>query len=171
MIEFKPVTIENFLDIIDLKVEKTQEEYVYGNLFLLAQSKVQQECIPLAIYSNDLLVGFLMYGIDRGDNNYWIYHLMIDKKHQGKGYGQEALEKIITMIKEQIKENNKTNKILLMVNKEDKNAIKIYEKNGFVFNGKKFGEASDAIVLYKEHYSRLAAQGIKVKEYIMELIY
>jgi diamine N-acetyltransferase len=53
---------------------------------------------------------------------------MIDQKHQGKGYGKGALEKLkeIGMSDENIK------KITLSTNPENENGIRIYEKFGFV---------------------------------------
>ncbi|WP_339159789.1 GNAT family N-acetyltransferase [Paenibacillus sp. FSL W8-0186] len=51
-----------------------------------------------AIYSEEILVGFLVFCLnpDMDDNywddNYWIPAIMIDDKHQGKGYGKAAME-------------------------------------------------------------------------------
>jgi len=51
--------------------------------------------VPLAIYADDHVVGFTMYGLDPDDGKYWIYRLMIDVDHQGKGYGKAALKELI----------------------------------------------------------------------------
>ena len=68
-------------------------------------AKIQPELIPLAIYNGDVLVGFTMYCIDISDE-YWIYHLMIDRKFQRMGYGEAAVKCLISIIK-QDKEHDK----------------------------------------------------------------
>lgn len=52
MIIFKNITRDNFWDCIGLSVEKEQEDFVTTNAVSIAQSKVQPECIPLAIYDD-----------------------------------------------------------------------------------------------------------------------
>lgn len=41
------------------------------------------------------MVGFTLYGIDDEDQQYWMYRLMIDEKHQGKGFGTQAVRLVI----------------------------------------------------------------------------
>ena len=89
MVSLKEVNVDNFWDVIELKVDEKQTDFVLDNSISIAQSKVQSECIPMAIYNEETIVGFLMYCIDRDDGNYWIYRFMIDKKHQRKGYGKK----------------------------------------------------------------------------------
>jgi diamine N-acetyltransferase len=155
MIVLKPVTMENFWDVITLKIHKNQEQYIPDNIFLIAQSKIQPVCIPLAIYNDDTIVGFLMYGLDE---NYWIYILMIDNKYQGKGYAKEALKTILR----EIKKDKNNHKVLLAVNKGNIGAIKLYEHFGFTFNGKRLDENMWAVKVY---------QKLLNEEYIMELQY
>ena len=49
-----------------------------------------------AIYEDDEMVGFVMYGIDEGE--LWIMRYMIDYRHQGKGLGKLALGLIVDEI-------------------------------------------------------------------------
>ena len=100
MITLKEITKDNFWDCIELTVSKDQEDFVTSNAISIAQSKVQPECIPLAIYHHDIMVGFVMYCLDVDDNEYWIYRFMIDEKYQNMGYGTQALEQVIERIKE-----------------------------------------------------------------------
>ena len=85
--------------MIKLGVTDEQKGFVATNLFSIAQAKAFPECICLAIYFDDILVGFTMYCIDIEDDEYWIYRLMIDAKYQSKGYGKAAMEKLIDTIK------------------------------------------------------------------------
>ncbi|MEG0772830.1 GNAT family N-acetyltransferase [Clostridium sp.] len=135
MILFKEITRENFWDCIELTVAEQQVDFVTSNAVSIAQSKFQPECIPLAIFDEDTMIGFLMYCIDEDDSEYWIYRMMIDKKYQSKGYGKKALEKLLEIIKQ----DNSRNKIFLGVHKESTFAVKLYKSFGFEFNGQVFG--------------------------------
>ncbi|MEK4630422.1 GNAT family N-acetyltransferase [Solibacillus sp. FSL R7-0682] len=100
MIEFREIDRHNFFEVIDLTVEEEQKTFIATNLFSLAQAKAYPECICIAIYYEDSLVGFAMYCIDAEDHEYWIYRFMIDKRYQGKGFGKAAMKKLIDRIKE-----------------------------------------------------------------------
>lgn len=135
MILLKEITRDNFWDCINLAVTKEQEDFVTSNAVSIAQSKVQPECIPLAVYHNDEIVGFVMYCIDEDDGEYWIYRMMIDKNYQSKGYGRETLKKLL----ETIKQDKNHNKIFLGVHIESKSAVKLYKGFDFEFNSQIFG--------------------------------
>ena len=128
MIEFKEITRENFNSVIKLTVFDEQKDFVADNCYSLAQAKAQPECVPLAICNDDELVGFIMYCMDVKDKEYWIYRLMIDKKHQKKGYGRSAMQKIISLL-QQDKEHSK-----VYISFEPKNDVakNLYESLGFI---------------------------------------
>ncbi|MFD1019526.1 GNAT family N-acetyltransferase [Thalassobacillus hwangdonensis] len=144
MIELKPIDRHNFFDVIDLKVAEDQKAFVASNVFSLAQAKVYPECICLGIYHEDEIVGFTMYCMDADDNEYWIYRLMVDEKHQGKGYGLAAMEKLIELIKQ----DTSHNVIYLSFEPENTQAKKLYEKLGFEADGR----VIDGEVVYKLTY-------------------
>lgn len=135
MISLKEITKENFWDAVSIEVAKEQVDFVTPNAVSIAQSKVQPECIPLAVYDDDLMVGFVMYCIDEDDGEYWIYRMMIDKNYQSKGYGKKSMELLL----EKIKQDESRNKIFLGVHRESIAAVKLYESFGFKFNGQVFG--------------------------------
>ena len=139
-ITLREVDIDNFHDVIALHVDK----HCASNEYSLAQAKVQPECIPMAIYNDETIVGFLMYCIDRDDGNYWIYRLMIDEKYQKNGYGRKALEIII----EKIKQKKTHNRINISTEPENVIAIKLYKELGFYETGDFVG---DEIILALEY--------------------
>ena len=49
----------------------------------------------MAIYWNELVVGFLLLEIDKDEAEYFIWRIMIGQQYQGKGYGRKALEALI----------------------------------------------------------------------------
>ncbi|MGU3470746.1 GNAT family N-acetyltransferase [Paenibacillus sp. D51F] len=144
MIELKEIDRNNFFDVIKLRVADEQSEFVATNLFSLAQAKAFPECVCLAIYHDDVLVGFTMYCIDEEDHEYWIYRLMIDTKHQSRGYGKVAMEMLI----ERIKEDTQHRVIYISFEPENVWAKQLYEKLGFELDGR----VIDGEVVYKLEY-------------------
>ncbi|MEF2965841.1 GNAT family N-acetyltransferase [Paenibacillus sp. M1] len=144
MIALREVDRNNFFEVIKLGVADEQKGFVATNLFSLAQAKAFPECVCLAIYHDDVLVGFTMYCIDAEDQEYWIYRLMIDAEHQSKGYGKAAMEALIDLIKE----DTRHRVIYISFEPENVLAKHLYEKLGFQPDGR----VIDGEVVYKfEH--------------------
>ena len=95
MLEFREIDRHNFRDILKLSTTESQKFFVATNAYSLSQAYAQPECVPLALYEGDTPVGFTMYGLDVEDTEYWIYRLMIDQRHQSKGYGRQALAMVL----------------------------------------------------------------------------
>lgn len=144
MIQFKEIDRDNFFDVIELRVSEKQKSFIAPNVFSLAQAKAFPECICLAIYHNDTLVGFTMYCMDFEDKEYWIYRLMIDAKFQGKGYGRAAMEKLI----HHIKQDKEHQVIYISFEPENSGARHLYEKLGFEPDGR----VIDGEIVYKLVY-------------------
>ncbi len=144
MIALKEIDRNNFFDVIKLSVGEEQKEFVATNVFSLAQAKAFPECVCSAIYYDDILVGFTMYCMDADDHEYWIYRLMIDAKHQSKGYGKAAMEMLI----EKIKEDTQHRVIYISFEPENIRAKQLYEKLGFEADGR----VIDGEVVYKLEY-------------------
>jgi diamine N-acetyltransferase len=86
-VSLRPLTKENWIESIRLNVSDEQKGYVASNLFSIAETRFEPTCVPLAIYADEVMVGFLMY--DASD--YYIVRFMIDARYQGKGYGRAAM--------------------------------------------------------------------------------
>lgn len=147
-IGLKPITKDNYKECVGLEVEKDQKSFVASNSWSLLEANYEEgEFFPLAIYNEDIMVGFLMFSYFMADEDYpvdswWFQRLMIDKNHQNKGYGKLALAKSIELMK------NKLGPIELRISAVPENtiAIRMYEEYEF----KKTGElACDEIVLLK----------------------
>ena len=136
MIKLEKVTKENYWEVVNLSVSPSQEDYVVSNAISIGQSKVQDECIPVAIYKENLLIGFAMYCIDTDDDQYWIYRIMIDQKYQSKGFGKEAFGILL----QKIKADKTKNVIYLGVHRKSEVAVCLYESYGFAFEGQVFGD-------------------------------
>lgn len=102
----RDVTKENWQACVWLKLAPEQEPFVQSNAYSLAESKFMPTFVPQAIYTRDeasgaeTLVGFVMYGyFPEGEapfgQRHWIFRLMIDRDHQGRGYGTAALRIVL----------------------------------------------------------------------------
>ncbi len=89
-ITLREITPQNFQQCIDLKVADGQENFVAANLMSIAQAKIYPTANPLAVYHKDEMVGFVMFGFDPDEGQYYLVRLMIDAQHQGKGFGKAA---------------------------------------------------------------------------------
>ena len=132
MLRLKEIDRYNFADIIALSTAPEQAHFMVTNAFSLAQAGVQPECLPLAVYEGNDPVGFLMYGMDPDDREYWIYRLMIDYRYQSEGYGRDALN----MLLERIQADREHHTVFISTHPDNKNAQLLYEGAGFVRDGR-----------------------------------
>ncbi len=100
-ISLQPITRDNFRACVRLKVAEQQQNFVADNITSIAQAYVEPSWTPLAIYADDTLVGFAMYGRDTDTGFDWIIRLMIDAQQQGKGYGRLAMHALLARIQAQ----------------------------------------------------------------------
>ncbi|WP_097015094.1 GNAT family N-acetyltransferase [Anaerocolumna aminovalerica] len=107
------------------------EEFVASNAYSILQSIYEDEWKIKAIEHEGELIGFAMYGFCEERNFYELCRFMIDRKHQGKGYGNQALSLIV----EEIKNKYNCNEIYLSTDPENIKAKHLYEKFGFVSTG------------------------------------
>ena len=102
MIKLEEITADNLEDVLKLKVSKNQENFVSTTAYSLAQAYVYREnAYPFAIYADDTLVGFIMFGFYELRNQYTLCKFLIDEKYQNKGYGKIALLLGIEYMKKQ----------------------------------------------------------------------
>lgn len=112
MIEFRKISGDNIDEVIALEVEENQKDFIETtNLRSFADAHMLNAdgipATPIAIYADGIAVGFLMYIYDTLDHEsfenegfygkkcYFIWHIMIEKSYQGKGYGKIAFEKML----------------------------------------------------------------------------
>ena len=127
-IELKPVSIENWYDCTKLNVKKEQNSvFPAPVVYWIAESKFVHDFELRAIYSQDLLVGFIAFcKTPDDDGNHWIPALMIDENHQGKGFGKKAMEKLIDLMSQ-----NGCNKLMIGHRPDNLIAGNLYESLGF----------------------------------------
>ncbi|NFR38994.1 GNAT family N-acetyltransferase [Clostridium botulinum] len=143
-LHLEEVTIKNWRSIAALKANENQQNFIESNAYSLAEWKFVPDFHPKAIYDNNKLIGFAMYGYFKKETRIWLDRFMIDYKYQNKGYGKSSLELLISVMINEYK----CNKIYLSTFKDNIGAIKLYEKFGFEFNGE-FDENGELIMVLK----------------------
>ncbi len=134
MIELKAITEDNFLDAFHLRLAPGQEAYVSHPIRSLAQAYVyRNQCQPFGIYAEGKMVGYVMVIYDYDIPEYDIWHMMIDESMQGRGYGSEALDRVIDYIR--TKPFGDSDRVALTCNIDNTVARKLYENKGFSVTG------------------------------------
>ncbi|MBQ9464534.1 MAG: GNAT family N-acetyltransferase [Lachnospiraceae bacterium] len=145
MTELKPITEENFIDAFNLKLAPGQEEFVSHPVRSLAQAYVYREqCQPFGIYADEKMVGYVMVIYDYDIPEYDIWHMMIDESMQGRGFGGEALDRVIGYIR--TKPFGSSDRVALTCHKDNAAARKLYESRGFAANGVEYDEEIEMVL-------------------------
>lgn len=134
-LHFKSVNKNNRKQIELLSVAKNQAGFVESVTECLEDAKNDKSYEPVGIYDGNTLIGFAMYGLftdTTPSGEVWLDRLLIDEHFQSKGYGKNAILKLLKMLKDKYKRKE----VYLSVYDNNVNAIKLYKKIGFKFNGK-----------------------------------
>lgn len=133
-VTLKCITEDNFLDAFHLKLRKDQEEFVSHPIRSLAQAYVYwNQCQPFGIYQDEEMVGYVMVIYDYDVPEYDIWHMMIDEARQGRGYGKEALKRVLEYIA--TKPFGESNRVVLTCNQQNIPGLRLYRSLGFQETG------------------------------------
>jgi diamine N-acetyltransferase len=97
-VSLRDVTLENARECIRLKVAPGQERFVAANAASLVQSKFETYWLTKAVYNDEEMVGFVMYGYE-ADFGWFVTRVMVDVRYQGRGFGRAAMQRIIEHVK------------------------------------------------------------------------
>jgi diamine N-acetyltransferase len=131
-INLQEITEDNLVPVLKLAVHKDQERFVSVNSVSVAQAHFHPTAWFRAIYAGDKPVGFVMLDIDPLKEVYYLWRFMIDVRHQGKGYGAQAISLIIDHIR---KNYPAAKAITLSYVPADGSAEPFYRKFGFLPTG------------------------------------
>ena len=136
MSEIRPVTKDNWKDLIRLKVREDQTHFVAPNLYSIAEGQFGDDyeghwdLHPFGIYDDGgTPVGFLMYGFnfEHPKQQAFIIRLMVDEKYQGKGFGRFGLQKML----ENFRADERIQTVRISYEPENESARKLYASLGF----------------------------------------
>ena len=135
LIALQKVDESNFTACFALKLHGWQEEFVSHPIRSLAQAYVYyKQCTPFAVCLGGEVVGYVMVIYDYDEETYNIWHLMIDRRRQGKGLGRAAMELALEYIR--TKPFGPSNHVLLTVNPQNSAACALYRTLGFTETGR-----------------------------------
>lgn len=143
MIIFKEITNANIWKVCLLEPFENQKDFVAENMQSLAEAYATRNegnnALPLAVYNDSDLIGFIMIGKGTVGNenesnlikeNYSLWRLMIDKKYQRKGLGKQTIDAAINLIR--TFPFGEAKKVWLSYEKENTRARDIYRKYGLL---------------------------------------
>ena len=141
LLSIQPVTIKNWRELSNLKVREDQKNFVASNVYSIAESQFgydhpedgHWEMAPYGIYNGDEPVGFLMVGYNFSNPEFqgFIIRLMVDEKHQGKGYGKFGMNWIL----DHFRSDDRIQRISISYEPSNEVARKLYTSLGFVETG------------------------------------
>jgi len=136
LINFESVTRENWEDALKLQVRPEQMKFAPSVAESLASAYIKpwdEALDPYVIYADDQLVGlFYISYTPSSKDNYWIGGFIIDHKFQGRGYGRNALKKMLSFVPHT---HPCCLEIKLTVEKDNTTAQKLYQSMGFDSTG------------------------------------
>jgi diamine N-acetyltransferase len=91
-VTLREVTADTLREVCRLKVAPDQEGFVAPVAFSIAEAHFSPKAWFRAVYAGDTPVGFVMLEDDADARQYYLWRLLVDAGHQGKGYGRAAVE-------------------------------------------------------------------------------
>ena len=128
------VAEDNWMEVASLSVKEEQKKYVAPAIGILARGYVYRDCnAKIYAFENDgVIVGTaLVREFTDEPLGYDLQQFMIDEQYQRKGYGSQALQQIL----DELRKEGHYDHVELCVKKADIEAIRLYEKHGFVDSG------------------------------------
>ena len=128
------ITEDNWMEVASLSVKEEQKKYVAPAIGILARGYVYRDCnVNIYAFENDgVIVGTaLVREFTDEPLGYDLQQFMIDEQYQRKGYGSRALQQIL----DELRKEGHYDHVELCVKKADIEAIRLYEKHGFVDSG------------------------------------
>lgn len=123
------VTRANRALVMALRLAPEQMDFVAGNACSLEEAKSDEDARPRVVMADGRVVGFLMY--DASEDEAQIYRFMIDRAHQGKGYGKAALRALL----DEIRDLGHVREISICYEPRNEAARRLYRAAGFVERG------------------------------------
>ena len=146
MLKLADVTEDNWTEAASLSVKEHQRGYLAPAIGILARGYVYRDCRARVwvIEHDGVAVGLaLVREFSDEPKGYDLQQFMIDRRFQGRGYGSRALLLILDALREEARYDH----VEVCVKKADAEALRLYEKHGFVDSGYVDSDAPDCVNL------------------------
>lgn len=149
-VELRPVTKENWRELVKLNVREDQRNFVASNVYSIAEAQFGFEheghwdLYSFGIYAEEQAVGFAMYGLNLGhpSRQAFVMRLMIDERFQGQGYGRAAMNILL----DRLRAEARVFEVGISYEPENEAARKLYASLGFVEPGEMVDDETLAIL-------------------------
>ena len=94
-VSLRELTSESVNEILALRVADAQRGLVADNAKSIAQAHFEPQAWFRGIYAEETPVGFVLMMEPADEPCLYVWRLMIDENHQGKGYGRAAMLRVI----------------------------------------------------------------------------
>lgn len=132
-IHFKDIDNTNESLVKGIKVKAGQEDFIETVEECLEEAETYSQWHPVAIYDDEIIIGFAMYGSFGPNRDTWIDRIIIDVKYQGLGYGKKAMKKLIDIVSKEYD----VDVLYLSFVEENKIAYNLYKSLGFEYMNEK----------------------------------
>ena len=181
MISLKQINGKNVWELLKLEVGESQKGFVAPNDVSIIEAYVaitrNGQAFPFGIYDGETPVGFCMIGFGADDDwedapaiaegNYNLWRFMIDERYQGRGYGREAMKRIMEFIATE--PCGPAEYCWLSYEPENTRAKALYESFGFRETGEfDGGEAIAVLKLKQEDRDALTDRFVKCAREILK---
>lgn len=130
-VRLAPATEADRAQLTALELAPGQMHFVASNADSLDEARLDDDARPRVVIAQDHVVGFLMYEAPLDDDEARIYRFMIDRAHQGKGYGKAALRAVL----EEIRRLGHISHVSICYEPENAAARNLYRAAGFIEEG------------------------------------
>jgi diamine N-acetyltransferase len=135
-VELREVTKDNLRAVMRLTVAASQRALVADNAQSIAEAHFEPNAWFHAIYAGEDPVGFVQ-GIDVPEERFvYVWRMMIDAAHQGRGHGAAAMQLVI----ERARALEGIDRVVLSHSAQEGNAGPFYERLGFTPTGEVEGD-------------------------------
>lgn len=106
-VTLREITEENVEAVVALRTTPAQERFVSTVADSLREAERHPDEHPWlrAVYAGEQPVGFVMVAWDfvpvppHSDGPFFLWKLLVDHAHQGKGYGRQAVEQVVDLVR------------------------------------------------------------------------
>ncbi|HEU5442111.1 MAG TPA: GNAT family N-acetyltransferase [Ktedonobacterales bacterium] len=130
-VTLREITKDTLYAILGLAVAPEQNIFVANNAFSIAQAHFEPKAWFRAIYADETPVGFIMLFDDAEKPEYFLWRLMLDARQQGKGYGRQAIARLV----EYVRTRPNARELLVSYHPGDGSPRDFYLKLGFQETG------------------------------------
>ena len=128
-VNFRDIDSSNEYLVKNVKLKADQEHFIETVDECLREADTYEGWHPVAIYHDEDVVGFAMYGSFGPNKDTWIDRIIIDESYQGKGLGRIAMKKLIGIVSSKFEVKD----IYLSIVEENRIAYSLYKSMGFEY--------------------------------------